>query len=110
MVGSGVRWEQTWSTKVLTHLFIYLFFIFITGGTLQSSPLIKKFRPRNFTYLDLEKGLDIMTTYSPHAPKMPLSLNDSSKALLRKVLFYCVTLAPYDPQSLPELLHMIDHL
>ena len=30
MVGSGVRWEQTWSTKVLT-----FFFFFLTDGTLH---------------------------------------------------------------------------
>ena len=61
-------------------------------------------------YLDLEKGLGILTTYQPHAPKMPLSPNDSSKTPLPKILFYCVTLAPYVPKSLPELLHMINHL
>ena len=36
MVGSGVRWEQTWSTKVLT-----LFFFFFTGGTLQRSSILQ---------------------------------------------------------------------
>ena len=107
-MGSGVRWGfGMWEPKKKSDLDIFFFF-FLTG-MLQSSPLIK-FHPRNFTYLDLEKGLDILTTYPPHAPKMPLSLNGSSKALLPKVLFYCVTLAPYDPKSLPELLHMINHL
>ena len=57
-------------------------------------------------HLDLEKGLGILTAYHPHTPKMPLSLNDSSKAPLPKILFYCFALAPYDPKSLPKLLHM----
>ena len=54
--------------------------------------------------------MGILTTYHPHAPKMPLSLNDSSKAHLPKILLYCVALAPYNPKSLLELLHMTNPL
>ena len=95
-----VKLNQTWSNTFQTCIIWY--------GSLQSTPLKKKFRPRN-SYLDPGRDEGIGSAFGPPAPKSPLRLGGSSKGPSLRILSCCKSPSLLYPESALAAPHMISH-